>query len=127
MLLSLGYVNPLRLAQTDKDFRGTHDISLQGRRLNLEFCVFSHVQEAVNRLTDYSNVLVFLSKSCTLCHPLNFPERKYLASYFLEPHYLPHSSSRCSDLAPCISYRLAPRMVVFTSFPVPAHYFSCTV
>jgi hypothetical protein len=42
MLLSSGDVKPLRIAQIYKR-RGTHDISLQGRKLNLAFYVVSHV------------------------------------------------------------------------------------
>jgi len=55
MLLYIGVVKPLRLAQIYKAYRGTHDICLQGRRLNLAFCVVSLVQELVNRDTGYSN------------------------------------------------------------------------
>jgi len=55
MLLYTGVENPLRLAQIYKAFRGTHGICLQGRRINLAFCVVSLVQAPVNRDTGYSN------------------------------------------------------------------------
>jgi hypothetical protein len=48
MLLIIEKVKPLRLAQIYKAFMGNHDICLQGRRLNLAFCVVSLVPEPVN-------------------------------------------------------------------------------
>ena len=107
----------IRLAQIYKAFRGTHDICLQDRRLNLAFCVVSLLQELVNRLTGYSNILSFLLQPRTLCHPLVFPERKNLASFLLEPHYLAHSSSICSDPTTCTSSRLAPSLHLHTTYP----------
>jgi len=48
MFLNIGDVKPHRLAQIYKAFMVNHDICLQGRRLNLAFCVVSLVQEPVN-------------------------------------------------------------------------------
>ena len=55
MLLYIGDVKSLRLAQIYKVFRGTHDIFRHGRKLNLALCIVPLAQELVNRLTDYSN------------------------------------------------------------------------
>jgi hypothetical protein len=55
MWLSFGDVMPLCLATIYNAFRGTRDIYLQERRLNLAFFVVSLVLEPIYRRTDYSN------------------------------------------------------------------------
>ena len=105
MWLSFGDVMPLCLATIYKAFRGTRDIYLQERRLNLAFCVVSLVLEPIYRRTDYSNqrpnVAVVTTHTVTCLQYLRGGGRREdLTTFLLESHYFPHSSSRRLGLSP---------------------------